>query len=61
MQSGLDAGELRDDLAPEDLTRGFLALQNGLLYLWLADPRAFHLGESAHVAASIFVRAVRRE
>jgi hypothetical protein len=61
MQSGIDAGELRDDLAPEDLTRGFLALQNGLLYLWLADPRTFHLADSAQAAARIFVRGVRRE
>lgn len=60
MQAGISAGELRADLAAPDLARGFLAAQNGLLYMWLADPKAFNLTEAARSVAQILVRGLGR-
>ena len=40
---GIRSGEIRADLDPIELARAFLGLQNGLLQLWLTNPRAFSL------------------
>jgi TetR/AcrR family acrAB operon transcriptional repressor len=58
MRKGVASGELRSDLAPEDMARAFLALQNGAIYLWLMDPQAFSLSQRAGSLAEIFLGGV---
>lgn len=55
MQAGMTSGELRSDLEPQDLARAYLAFQNGLIYLWLQNPQAFSLKETAPAMADIFL------
>ena len=43
LHHGIGSGELRTDLDAADLARGLIALQNGAIHLWLADPAAFSL------------------
>lgn len=47
MQIGIDAGEVRSDIAPEVMARAFLAFQNGLAWLWLAGGENFALQKDA--------------
>jgi TetR/AcrR family acrAB operon transcriptional repressor len=60
MQQGIDSGELRPDVRPEDMAHAFIALQNGAIYLWLADPRAFSLRGIADALAEIYLMGVHR-
>ena len=57
---GIRSGEIREDLDPAELARVFLGLQNGLLQLWLTNPRAFSLTQSARTAASVYLSGIRR-
>ncbi len=61
MQQGIESGELRPDIRAEDMAHGFMALQNGAVYLWLADPHAFSLQRVAGSLAEIFLEGVRRQ
>lgn len=61
MRQGIESGELRPDLPAEDMAQAFMALQNGAVYLWLADPRAFSLKGIAGSLAEIFLAGVRRQ
>lgn len=61
MRMGIAAGELRADIGPMEMARAFLALQNGLIYLWLLTPDSFSLRESAESMAEILVGGVMRE
>ena len=61
MAQGIDAGELRSDLDPEDMARAFIAFQNGVLHLWLVDPSAFELGERAPQMAEILMQGIALE
>jgi TetR/AcrR family acrAB operon transcriptional repressor len=58
MHQGITAGELRSDLDPADIGRAFIAFQNGALHLWLWDPAAFSLKDSAPRLAEIFLRGI---
>ncbi len=58
MRQGVAAGELRSDLAPADLARAFLALQQGSIHLWLSDPASFSLAASADALAEVLVRGL---
>lgn len=58
MRRGISGGELRSDLAPEDMARAFMSLQNGAVYLWLSDPQAFSLDKSAEALAEIFLAGI---
>ncbi len=58
MRQGVAAGELRSDLAPADLARAFLALQQGSIHLWLSDPTSFSLATSADALADVLVRGL---
>jgi len=60
MSMGIAAGELRADIDPLEMARAFLALQNGLIYLWLLTPDSFSLRESAESMAEILVGGVMR-
>jgi TetR/AcrR family acrAB operon transcriptional repressor len=52
---GIDGGEIRPDVAPEDAALGLLALQNGLLSLWLADRRLFSLRNRAEQIVDVYL------
>jgi TetR/AcrR family acrAB operon transcriptional repressor len=60
MQKGIDAGELRNDLDPADMARSFLALQNGIIYQWLADPGSFSLKNTSTSLAKILMTGIER-
>ena len=57
-QMGIARGELRADLDPYAGARAMLALQNGLAYLWLANPDAFSLKESAPALIDVFLQGI---
>ena len=43
MKMGIEQGELRADLDPEIIARAFIAYQDGVTNLWLADQTAFSI------------------
>lgn len=55
MAQGIIRGELRDSLDPTTVARAFIAYQNGVAMLWLADRQAFSLKEKAAEFADIFM------
>lgn len=57
-QMGLAQGELRADIEPTTVARAFLAYQNGLSMLWIGNPTAFSIKESATQLAEIFVKGI---
>ncbi len=57
-QMGIAQGELRADLDPYAGARAMLSLQNGLAYLWLANPDAFSLKESAPALIDVFLKGI---
>lgn len=59
MQAGIAQGALRADLDPWDVARGFLAYQQGVFHLWLADPDAFSLRERASALADLIISGIR--
>lgn len=58
MQQGIAAGALRADGDPFDIARGFLAYQQGLFMLWLADPESFSLRARAAALADLFIGGI---
>lgn len=57
-QMGISQGDLRADLDPSTMARALLAYQNGLAMLWLANPDAFSVKESAAAFADLFLRGI---
>ncbi|MEM8863048.1 MAG: TetR family transcriptional regulator, partial [Chloroflexota bacterium] len=55
MQIGIDGGELRPTLDPETAARSFIAFQNGIYYLWLANPQAFSIKKQAAELTQAFL------
>lgn len=60
IRDGIATGEIRVDVVPEDAAIHFLALQNGLLTLWLLDPGLFSLRDRVNEHADMFFRALSR-
>ncbi len=58
VQAGIDAGEIRPDVAPRDVAISMIALNNGLLSLWLLDPDLFALKQRAAAIAGIFIQGI---
>ncbi len=58
MQQGIDSGQVRSDVDPDEMARAFLALQNGAIYLWLNDTESFSLAASAPALAEIYLRGI---
>ena len=58
MRQGVVSGELRADIDPDEMARAFLSFQNGVIYLWLTEPSAFSLQESASALADVFLQGV---
>ncbi len=60
MLMGVAAGELRPDIDTMQMARAFMAMQNGAVSLWLADPGSFSLKNAAGPLAEIFVSGISR-
>lgn len=58
IQTGLEAGEVRADVDPRDAAISLMALNNGLLSLWLLDPDLFALKQRAGTIADIFIQGI---
>jgi TetR/AcrR family acrAB operon transcriptional repressor len=61
MQLGIDSGDLRDDLDAETIARAFLALQNGIAWLWLANGEFFSIRKDAAPLAKILLGGIGKE
>lgn len=55
---GMEQGVVQAALDPQELARSFVALQNGLIHLWLVRNRAFSLTQAAVTAADVFVAGI---
>jgi TetR/AcrR family transcriptional regulator, acrAB operon repressor len=55
MQQGMAQGLLRSDISPLTAARAFLAYQNGLISLWLANREAFSIKEAAPELALVLL------
>lgn len=61
MQQGIEAGTLRSDTDAADLARTYLALQNGLIQLWLSQPGQFSLKASAEKFADLLMAGIQAQ
>lgn len=61
MQQGIDSGDLRRDVSAIEMSRAFLAYQNGIVYNWLWDRSAFSLSSSANTLIKIFLGGIVRK
>ncbi|GAB5499643.1 MAG: TetR family transcriptional regulator [Pseudohongiellaceae bacterium] len=55
MEQGMAQGQIRSDADPANLARAFLAYQNGLIELWLANPKAFSIKQQASAFADLLL------
>lgn len=55
---GMSNGEIRHNIAPQSVALGMLALQNGLLALWLMNPDLFSLGDRAGEIADLYISGI---
>jgi TetR/AcrR family acrAB operon transcriptional repressor len=55
MAQGAELGLLRTDTHPEHMARTYLALQNGLIQMWLLTPTRFSLEKDAEAFADILM------
>lgn len=60
MSQGIESGALRTDLSPEVFARAFVAYQEGLADLYLANPQLFSIAVDAPSFASIFLKGVSK-
>jgi TetR/AcrR family acrAB operon transcriptional repressor len=61
MQQGIAQGVLRSDIKPLTAARAFLAYQNGLISLWLANREAFSIKEAAPELASVLLNGLMKK
>lgn len=61
LQLGIDAGELRDDLSAEELARAFLAYQNGITWMWLANGQFFSITESMNPLVEVLLHGISKK
>jgi len=59
MGQGIEAGLLRSDVDAKDMARAYLAFQNGLIQLWLTNPKKFSLKASANSFADILLTGIQ--
>lgn len=58
MAQGIAAGVFRQDLDPRTAARAFLAYQQGLTRLWLANPEAFAIDREADQLTEVYMRGI---
>jgi AcrR family transcriptional regulator len=61
MQQGIDQGFLRSDIKSKEMARTYLALQNGIIQLWLTTPSEFSLSASAESFADILIAGLQKQ
>lgn len=59
MAQGRELGLLRLDVDANEMARGYLAFQNGLIQLWLTAPSQFSLKASAEAFADILMAGIQ--
>ena len=59
MHQGIQTGLLRSDLEPIEIARAYLAMQNGLIQLWLTAPDQFSLKHSSEAFADILMAGIQ--
>jgi TetR/AcrR family acrAB operon transcriptional repressor len=59
MKDGIQQSLLRKDVDPKSLARSYLALQNGLIQLWLTAPSQFSLAEQADAFAQVLMAGIQ--
>lgn len=60
MQQGIDQGVLRSDLDPADMSRAFIAFENGAIQLWLTSQKSFSLKKSAESFAEVLIAGLQK-
>ena len=58
MSQGIAAGVFRADLNPRTAARAFIAYQQGVTRLWLANPEAFSIVEEAGKLTDLYMRGI---
>lgn len=58
MAQGVAAGDFRAELDPHTAARAFIAYQQGVTRLWLANPQAFAIAEEAGSLADLYMRGI---
>jgi TetR/AcrR family acrAB operon transcriptional repressor len=58
MAQGIAAGDFRQDLDPRTAARAFLAYQQGLTRLWLANPEAFAIDKEAGQLTELYMKGI---
>lgn len=58
LAQGIEAGLFRADLDPRTGARAFLAYQQGVTRLWLANPQAFAIDKEADNLADIYMKGI---
>jgi len=61
LQLGINAGELRDDVSAEELARAFLAYQNGIIWMWLANGQFFSITESMDALFEVLLHGISKK
>ena len=59
MQQGIESGILRPGADARNMARAYLALQNGLIQLWISSPRGYSLAANAHSFADILLKGIQ--
>lgn len=58
MAQGIAAGDFRDDLDPRTAARAFVAYQQGVIRLWLANPEAFAIEKEADKLTDLYMKGI---
>lgn len=58
LRQGKEQGLIHPDVDPVDAARAWLGLRDGLVQIWLLDPKAFSLVERAPMLVDIFMRGI---
>jgi TetR/AcrR family acrAB operon transcriptional repressor len=58
LAQGIEDGLFRADLDPRTGARAFLAYQQGVTRLWLANPQAFAIDKEADSLADIYIKGI---
>lgn len=61
MQMGIEQGVVRQDLSPETVARAFIAFQNGVVWLWLANGEFFPLADDAAGLADVLLNGILQQ
>ena len=58
MAQGIAVGDFREDLDPRTAAQAFIAYQQGVIRLWLANPEAFSIKDEAGKLTDIYMKGI---